>query len=472
MATSATSSTGSSGGVLQSLGLGSGLDIDSLVTELTSAEMSAPNARITRAQTAVTTQVSAIASLKSALSTLQSTLTSLTVGSGFTARKVSTADDKVLTATATSSAALGVYNVDVQQLAQSQQLLSNNFTGGSSAVVGTGTLSITSGGKNLSVTVDSTNFTLAGIRDAINSASGNQAVSATLVYGQNGAQLVLTSLASGASSGVTVTASGGDGGLAQLTYGPGNTANYTQQQAAQDSIVLVSGVEHRSATNQVSDAIDGVTLNLVASKPGTLIKITIGNDKDHVVSLVQSFITAYNTMQTSLAKLDSYDSTTKQAAPLFGDAMFSGLKSQIRRALTESVTGISGVFNSLAALGITSGVDGKLGMDSAKLSAALNSDFKAVSNVFSGVNGVVARINKQITSTLLTGGGVSTRSATLTTKQKAIDKEKDLIELRTAKVKERYLVKFNAMDTLLARMQNTSTYLTQQLDSLNRASKA
>lgn len=465
-----TSTTSSSGGVLQSLGIGSGLDISTLVTELTTAEMSAPNARVTRQQTAVTAQVSAIATLKSALSTFQSSLTSLISGSGFTARTVSSANEDVLTATATSSAALGTYRVQVQQLAQSQQLISGNFTGGSSAVVGTGTLSFSSGDKSFSITVDSTNNTLAGIRDAINSASDNQSVSATLVYGQSGAQLVLTSLATGEDASVTVETTGGDGGLAQLTYGSGNTSHYTEEQAAQDAIVMISGVEHHSSTNQVKDAIDGVTLSLVSSEPDTDISLTIGNDTDLVVSMVQSFVTAYNTMQTSLASLDSYDSATDTKGALFGDAMYSGLKNQLRHALSDSVSNVTGVYNSLAALGITTGVDGKLSVDDTKLHTALSSDFKAVSKVFSGTSGVLARINGQITTALLTGGGVSTRSTSLTAQQTAIDKEKEAIELRTAKVKERYLAKFNAMDTLLAQLQNTSTYLTQQMDALNRAS--
>lgn len=471
--TSSTASTTSttSGSVLTSLGIGSGLDIDSLVTNLTTAEMAAPNARVTREQTDVTAQVSAIATLKSSLSTFQSSLTSLLSGSGFSSRTVSSADTSVLTATATSSAALGNYNVQVKQLAQSQQLLSTNFTGGSTAVVGIGTLSFASGDSTFSVTIDSTNDTLAGIRDAINSASDNQSVSATLVYGQSGAQLVLTSLKAGADAGVTVTASGGDGGLDQLTYGTGNTTHYTEKQPAQDAIIFVSGVEHHSSSNQVSDAIDGVTLNLVSAKPDTDIAISIGNDAATVTTQVQAFVKAYNTLQTAITSLDSYDSTTSEKGALFGDAMYTGLKNQIHHALTDSVSAASGNYNSLASLGILTGVDGQMTLDTTKLSAALSSDFKSVSNVFSGTGGVLARVNKQITTALLTGGSVSSRSASLTTRQTAIDKDKDQITLRTAKIKERYLAKFNAMDSLLAQLQNTSTFLTQQLDALNRASK-
>ncbi len=472
MPTSTTSATSSSGGVLQSLGVGSGIDISTLVSELTTAEMAAPNARIKREQDSVTTQLSAIASLKSALSTFQSSLTALLNGSGFSARNIGSSDDTILTATATASAALGRYQVTVQDLAQSQHLLSNNFAGGATTYVGTGTLSFTSGDNSFDVTIDTTNSTLAGIRDAINSASDNQSVSATLVYGQTGAQLVLSSLQTGAAASMDITANGGDGGLAQLTYGVGNTSNFTEQQAAQDAVIFVSGVEKHSAGNQISDAIDGVTLNIKDVTAGTPISLSISNDTDHVVSLVNSFITAYNTLQTTTAALDAYDSATQEKGPLFGDAMYTSLRRQMREALSKTVSNVTGPYTSLAALGVTAGLDGTLSMNSAKLTAALNSDFKAVSNVLSGAGGVISRLNRTITSTLLTGGGVASRNASLKTKQNSIDGEKLLIELRTAKVKERYLAKFNAMDTLLARLQNTATFLTQQMDALNRASKS
>jgi len=469
--TTPTSTTSGSSGLLTSLGIGSGLDIGSLVDSLTTAEMSAPNARVARQQADVTTQVSAISTLKSALSTFQSSLTSLLSGSGFSARNATTGDTTVLTATTTAAAALGSYQVEVQQLAQPQQLLSGNFASGASTIVGTGKLSFSSGGSNFSVDIDSTNNTLAGIRDAINSASGNQSVSATLVYGQSGAQLVLTSLKSGANSGITVDTSDGDGGLAQLTYGVGNTTHFTEKQAAQDAIVIVSGVEHHSSSNQVSDAIDGVTLNLVNKKPGSTVSLNITNDTDSVVKLVKSFVTAYNTLQTSLAPLDSYDSSTQVAGPLFGDSMFTGLKNQLSHALGDSIAGIGSAYNSLAALGVTRGVDGQLTMDETKVRGALAADFKAVSNVFSGTKGVIARMNKQITTALLTGGAVAARSGSLTTQQTAINNEKSMIATRTATIKARYLTKFNAMDSFLAKMQSTGTFLTQQLDALNRATK-
>ncbi len=472
-ATTAASSatTSNAGGVLQSLGIGSGLDISSMVDSLTTSEMSAANARVTREQTAVTTQVSAMGTLKSAMSTFQSSLTSALTGAGFSARNVTSADQTVLTATATASAALGNYQVEVKQLAQSQKLISNNFTGGSSSVIGTGTLSFSSDGKTFSIKIDSANSTLAGIRDAINGASDNQSVSATIVYGQSGAQLVLTSLKTGENAGVTVNATGGDGGLAQLTYGTGNASHYTEKQAAQDSIVLVDGVEHHSSTNQVSDAIDGVALNLFAQKPGSQVSLNITNDNDHVVSLVQSLVTAYNTLQSSIAPLDSYDASTQSSGPLFGDSMYASLKNQLRHALTDSVAGLSGSYNSLAALGITTGVDGTLSMDETKLRTALGTDFKSISKVFSGAGGVVARINSKITTALLSGGNVASRTTSLATQQKEIDDEKAQVTLRTATVKARYLAKFNAMDSFLSKMQNTSAYLTQQTNAQNQSSK-
>ena len=244
------------------------------------------------------------------------------------------------------------------------------------------------------------------------------------------------------------------------------------QQAAQDAIVVVSGVEKNSATNKVTSVIDGVDLNLVNSKPGTDVLLTVGKDTDHTLSLVKSFVSAYNTLQSSLASLDTYNASTGESGPLFGDSMLSGIRTQLRRALSDDVSGATSGYSSLASLGVTLSVDGKLSVDETKLQTALSADFTSVGKVLSGENGVAGRFNSAITTALLTGGGVAARSSSLTARQTSIDKEKSQVAVRTASVKARYLKRFNNMDSLLASMQKTSTYLTQQTDALNRQAKS
>lgn len=466
------SSTSSSSSAISALGLGSGLDIDAIVDELVTAEMAPANNRVTREQESVDTQVSALATLKSALATFQDTYEALTSGSdsSFTSHTVTSSNEDVLTATVGSDAVPGTYNVTVDQLAQSHQIISDSFNGGSSATVGTGTLTLAVGGESFSVTIDSSNSTLAGIRDAINNASNNTGVNATLVYGTNGASLVLTSAETGEANTITVSASGGDGGLDALAYSDTDTANYTVEQEAQDAIVTIAGIEHHSSTNTITDAIDGITLELNEAAPSETIRLQISNDTDSVVSKVNSFITAYNTLATQLDALGSYDSETGEAGALFGDSLLKNLSNQLRHAFTDTVSGASGSYNSLASLGITFDTDGQLTLDEDKLKSALSSDFNAVTNVLGSTDGVISRVNSLIDSTLASDGSIQTRSNSLDKRQDSIDAEQEEIELRTAVIEQRYLDKYNAMDSLLAELDNLSSYLTQQFDALNKDS--
>ncbi|MGC3979883.1 MAG: flagellar filament capping protein FliD [Steroidobacteraceae bacterium] len=466
-----TSSTSSSNGILTALGLGSGLDIDTLVSTLTESEMSAANNRLSREQTAVTTQVSAVASLKSALSVFQASLLAFKTSSSYSTRSVTSSKESLLTAKASASAAPGTYKVIVKELATAQQLVSTSFSGGKTTSVGYGQLTIGVGSSSFNVDIDSSKTTLANIRDAINNASGNSTVSASLIYGSDGsARLALTSNKAGAANTISVTTTGGDGGLDALTYGSGNTTHYTEEQEANDALISVAGEDHTSSSNTISDAIDGITLNLQAADENTTVSVTVANDADNMTTLVQDFVKAYNTMQSSIAALGSYDASTQTAGALLGDPLYNGITRQLSHALIDQVSGINSIYKSLSSLGVTTDASGQLSVDEEKLSSALSADFTSVSKVISGSNGLLARVSSMLDDALSSSGSIAARDTTLDNRQEAIDKQQDLIDLRTAKVQQRYLTKFNSMDTLLAKLQNTASYLTQQFDALNKDS--
>lgn len=477
-ATSATSSTIPAGtasaatsGILQSMVIGSGLDISSIVTQLTQAEMSAQTANVTAQQTAVTANVSALATLKSALSTFQSSL-SVFGGTGsssaFNSLSATSGDNTVFTATAGAGAVNGTYQVQVNTLAQSQQLISNVFSSGSTSSIGTGTLNLSLGGQGFSVAINSTNNTLAGISNAINTASGNPGITATLIYGTgNNAQLVLSSTQTGAANTISVSSSGGDGGLSALNYNSSNTTNFTQQQAAQDASISVAGVTHTSSSNVISNALDGVTLNLVAAKPNTNVSLTVTNDSSNVSSLMQSFVTAYNTMIQQVTPLGSYDASTQTAGPMLGDPVLTGIQNQLFQAMNNPVASAGTTTNSLASLGINTNSDGTLSLNTSILNSALNSNFQDATDVMGGSDGVISRLNSMLNNALSTTGTIQTRSNTLTDQQNTINDENAAITAQTAVVQQRYMDQFNAMDSFLAQMQNTSSFLTQQFDALN-----
>lgn len=474
MTVNTSTTTSGTNGILQSLGIGSGLDISTMVTELTKAEMSGQTTNVTNQQASVTSQVSALGTLKSALSTFQSSLSAFGgtgSSSAFAALSATSGDDTVFTATTTAGAAVGSYQVQVQSLAQSQQLISHTFSGGSTSVIGTGTLSFSLGSQGFNISVDSSNNTLAGIRDAINSSASNPGINASLIYGSGGtAQLVLNSSVTGAANTIAVKSLGGDGGLDALAYSSTNTANYTQQQAAQDSSISIAGVTHTSASNVVSDALDGITLNLVSAKPDTNVSLTVANDTSHVTSLMQSFVTAYNTLAQQLAPLSSYDSATKTAGPMLGDSMLTSLRNQLFHSMTNPVASAGSTYNTLASLGVMTNSDGTLSLNTSTLNTALISNFQAVTHALGGSDGVIARLNTMLSSALSTTGIIQNRSTNLGNQQTTINNEQAQITARSAVIQQRYMTQFNAMDTLLAQMQNTSTYLTQQFQALNKPS--
>src|SRR5262245_36867638 len=220
---------------ISSTGIGSGLDIDSLVSKLVAAERSAGQTRIDNKKGKLTEQFSAMAQLMGGMSAFQSSLNSLVSSSSFNSRKVSVSNEAAFTAKATSSAAPGSYDVQVEQLAKASQLGSDPFAS-ASAAVGTGTLTIAVGDSSFSIQVGEGGNSLANIRDAINRAPDNKGVQASLLTDVDGTHLVLTSVKTGEDYALAVTASGGNGGLEQFE-------SMEVRNEAQDAVVFVSGYE-------------------------------------------------------------------------------------------------------------------------------------------------------------------------------------------------------------------------------------
>jgi flagellar hook-associated protein 2 len=460
----ATTAAGSAtGGVIQSLGVGSGLDIQSLVTQLVAADRAPLDARISRQATKIATQFTALGTLKGALSTFQAALSPLTSGSQFLVKSATSADPTIYTATTGSAAVSGNYDIEVRQLAQPEQLISSNFTGGAAAVLGAGQLQVTLGSSSFGVAISSGNATLAEVRDAINSAAGNPGVKATLVYGQTGAQLVLASASSGASNAITVSVSGASGALANLSYtGTGDT-HYTETQQARDSIVFVSGVEHHSASNVVDGAIDGVTLSLKTAKPNTAISLAVTDDQATVTANIQKLVAAYNTVLKQFQTLGKYDTASKTGGPMLGDYLLKDAQFSLARGFTDRVAGISGNYNSLAAAGITTAADGTLNVDASRLQASLTADPGSIAKLFAGATGISTRLNTKLTSLLSSNGTIAARNLNLASAQLDVTRQQTNVNNQMAQVQARYLKQFNALDSLMSQLQSTSNYLTQQL---------
>ncbi|MBL8266927.1 flagellar filament capping protein FliD [Steroidobacter sp.] len=444
---------------------GSQIDVQSLVSQLVAAERKPLDDQVTRATTKVTTQISATSALLGSLSAFQAQLNGLKTTTAFSGRATSSTDPEIATATATTSAVPGRYDIEVQQLATAQQLSSTAFVGGSSAVVGTGQLTISLGATSFNVSIGATANTLADVRNAINSATDNPGVTATIINASDGAHLVLTSTKTGAANSIQVTQSGT---MSQLEYTTTNQANYTQLRAAADAQVTVAGYATTSATNVIENVIDGVSLNLVSAEPGTTVSIDVNYDKTAAKEKVTAFVTAYNTLRTMLTALGGYNATTKVAGPMLGDSMLTGIDAEIRRTLSEPVAAAGGgAVQTLADIGISTQADGSLKVDDTKLTAALNSNFDAVSRLFgTDQTGVASRLYTQIETRLADGSAIDQRTESLQTQKRALEKKSADIDTRMAIVQKTYLAQFTRLDTLLSSLSSTSAYLGQQIDSL------
>lgn len=443
---------------------GSVINVSALVQQLVAATQAPQEALISSQTQQVSAQISALGQLKSALATFQGSLASLDTPGSFQVETASSSDESAFTVSAGAGAPQGTYNVAISQLASAQQLLSGPLV--ATNTVGNGTLALALGATSFNVTVAATD-TLADVAAHINAAAGNPGISATVLQGSDGAHLLLSSAQTGAANTIQVTESDGGTSLASLTYGTANTAHYTQEAAAQDAAFSISGVNFTSATNTVTDAVGGVTLNLLSTTtaPATL---TVGTDTGTVATNVSAFVSAYNTLQSTLKSLGGFDAASNTAGPMMGNAALTGIQNQVQHALYSIVNTGSGTYNTLASIGITTQSDGTLSVNSARLNAALGTNFSAVSQLFTAAGGVATTLNTQITNALGAGGSITSAGQTLTAQENALTKQSNDLDAQMAALTKSLTQQYAALNTLLSQLQSTSAYLTQAFATLPR----
>ena len=448
---------------ITSSGVGSGLDVNGIVSQLVAADRGPEDQRIALQQAKADAQISAFGSLQGAMSSLQTSVAAIKSVSAFQTRTATSSNTDEFTATATSTAAAGSYSIEVTSLASAHKLSSNAFVGGANAVVGTGTLTIAVGTQSFDVSIDSTNNTLAGIRDAINRSASNNGVQATIVQATDGARLVFSARNTGAANALRVKTSGGDGGLSPLIYNPGTTTNMTETQAAKDAVLKVEGFAVNSPSNRVTGAIDGVTLNLVGAAPGSVQALVVTNDVTTAKDRINKFVTDYNALASILGNLQHYDPNTKVAAPLLGDSMARTIQGALRGGVSSAVSSAAGGFNTLAAIGVTTSSDGTLTVNDTKLTAALSNNFDAVGQLMGGTGGIAAKLSATLDSYLNADAPLSKRTESLQARKKDLNAQTDALNRRMVDAQARYRTQFSALDSLLSSMQTTSAYLTKQL---------
>lgn len=463
------------------------LDVPTLVSQLMAVErrpIDKLNAKIASTET----KISSFGTLSSLVSTFQSAATGMTTGLKKLAATPS--DANMLSASTSSTAVPGTYAVNVSQLAQSQNLVAAGQTS-STAAIGSGTattvtfnLGTISGGTltngvysgatftsngsaAVSITIDSTNNTLAGIRDAINAAAAG--VTATIVNDGSGTpyRLALTSTNSGASNSFKITASGGDAAINSLLgHDPAGTQNLTQTLAAQNASFTVNGIAITNASNTVNEAIQGVTLTL-KSTTATPTNLAVARDTTAINNAATIFVDAYNALSSQIKSRSAYGIDGKGAGALAGDGTLRIMQEQLRGIFTTPASG--GTLTSLAQVGIAFQKDGTLLFDSSKLNSAIAANFSDVTNLFSSATGYATRLEAWGTSTLAAGGPIDTRTKNLNQYVKDQNEAVDRLELRMSALERKYRTEYTNLNLLLSSMNTTSTFLTQQLASQPRS---
>lgn len=434
------------------------LDVMTMVAQLVAAERAQPEARIARSEREVSAQISAIGTLRSAFSALGKALEGLDSGEGLSARKAHVPEDAGFSASARGGAASGRYQVEVLALASAHKLGSAAYA--SDATIGTGTLTITAGDATIEVVVGEDNNTLAGIRDAINAAAGGKGVSASIVTGDGGAHLVLNALDTGSAGALRVAASGGDGGLSALAFDPDGPSGLAELAAASDARVKVDGIERSSPSNTIDDLVDKVSITLTKAEPGTVRELRIEADASAQRGAAKAFVSAYNAALGALGQVSSYNTSTKSAAALNGDAMVRGTTRDLRNILSESVI-------DLKALGITIAKDGTLTLDEAAFDKGLADDPGAAARLFSA-DGMAGRLQGVVDRLVDPDDGLlAGRSANLDARNKALASQRSALDFRMSQAEARYRAQFTALDVLLTSLQTSSDFLSQQIAALN-----
>lgn len=407
---------------ISSPGIGSGLDINGIVSQLMALERRSVTVLDTK-EAKYQAQLSAYGALKGALSTFQSAVATLATASKFTTVKASVADATIATVSATA-AADGSYALEVQTLARAHKLKSTTFAA-SSTSVGSGKLTISFGTYNADtftvnpdkpskeITISAGQASLAGVRDAINAA--NAGVTASIVNDGTGNRLTVTSKDTGLANALRITVDDDDGtdtdmsGLSQLHYDGRDTSgiqNLTQTVEAQNATARIDGIDISKSSNTITDAIEGVTLTLLKENTPSTTAVTIARDTAGVQASVQGFVKAYNDLYKVMTDLSKYDATAKKASILTGDSTLRAVQAQLRNIFNTALTTAGGGLSSLADVGITFQKDGTLKLDATKLTAALADPAKDVATLFAAVGKPTDSLISFVNSTQDTKNGV------------------------------------------------------------------
>lgn len=479
---------------ITSAGIGSGIDIESLITKLLSVER-VPITQVSKQTDGLKTELSAFGKTQSTLSSLRDAAAKLTNIDTYGGNLVTSTDATAVTATAGSGAAIGNLSVSVSQLATAQTLVGPTLAS-ATASVGQGSITIQlgsygtdasgnasftakDGAAPVTINIGAGGDQLGQVRDAINAAKAG--VVASVVTDATGSRLVISSTETGTANGFKISVNDADGdsgdasGLSTLAYDPVlGVSQLIQAVPAANARALLNGVEVNSASNSLKEALNGINVTLlkVTSAPVT---VSVSQDKDAIKKAITDFTTAYNAVNALLRDQTKYDAATKTAGVLQGDSTAVGIQNSLR-GIIGGQTSLGGSLSRLANVGIQAGTDGNLTVNTAKLDSGL-ADLASIKQLFSGVDtsagsggandGFAVRIRSFVDQVLGADGRLSTRQTGL---QKEIDnnnKRQASLEERVTQTEARLRARYTALDTEITKLNGLSSYVNQQFGANN-----
>ena len=488
---------------ISSSGIGSGLDVESIITKLIALEKQPLTTLQTKA-TVIATKISDYSQIKALASTLQDSASKLSLDSGWNTVAVTSSNSSAVTATVSGIASATSFSMGVSQLAKAQSTVSDAVTA-STAMGSAGTLTLQLGtwgtagatgskftagtAASVAITVVTTD-TMAQIAAKINEAGAG--VVATVLTDASGDRLMLRSASTGESTSFRMQATDtgdsnntNDSGLSALAFDldldPGNTGASTltaygmganTYQTGQNAKATINGIAVTSVNNSFKDVVAGLTIT--ASMVTTSdVEITTTNDKAALTTNIQAFVDAFNAMNKYLADATAFDDSTKKSGDLQGDSTAIGLRNALRSMVGTSTVG--GTYGRLSEIGISLGRDGNLTVNATKLSTALDipGNVKilfAQKNTDASTNGVARKVKTFTDAFLAFSGGLNNKTDALAAETKRNTAEQDKVTARAAVVEKRLRATYTALDTKMAGLTALSTYITQQVEVWNSSS--
>ncbi|MEQ1688356.1 MAG: flagellar filament capping protein FliD [Sphingopyxis sp.] len=361
------------------LGVGSGLDITSLVDSLAAAARRPKDDLFARRESVNQARIQALNDVSNSITTFASSLGALLDG-GSLLKQPTSSDANSVSVSLANGARIGdiASTIEVTQIAKGQTLAST-YLPDTSSPIGQGVLTLQSVHGSFAVTIDTANDSLAGLAAAINDAQGD--VRASVITDSNGARLVLRG-ASGAAESFTLSVPPGTAtGLERFAYSGSPGAGMVQAQAAQDAIATFDGVAVQSASNRLTGLIDGVTIDLHKAQPGTAIAIGSSNPTTDIGQAVRDFVDAYNLVHTQLAEAGRTSPTTGNG-PLRGDIGLQSLQRQMAHLVDMTLVSQGAGPHTLSEIGVKTNRDGSLSLDTTRLTAGLTANPDAVAALF------------------------------------------------------------------------------------------